>query len=122
MSESDTIADVPPAASGQSNGMAIAALVLGLTGLTLSVMVGWIPIVGFFFTVPLTVLAIIFGFNGRSLAIRGASHRSSAVAGLICGFVGFGWTIFTQLMWWALAGYAWSVNKTPWSTWLSNCD
>ena len=64
----------------QSNGMAIASMVLGIVG----VVVGLIP---FMFWVALIcgLLALIFGFVGWGNAKRGAPHKGMAVAGYILG-------------------------------------
>ena len=56
----------------KTNGMAVAALVLGILG---------------FFLVP-AILAIIFGFLGRSqIAQRGEKGDGMAIAGLVLGIV-----------------------------------
>ena len=71
----------PPAsyAGGRrSNGMGVAALVLGIVALFLS----WIPVLG----LGLAVLAVIFGILGLSKARRGlADNRGMAIAGLVLG-------------------------------------
>ena len=63
-----------------TNGMAVAALVLGILSLVL-----------FFTVVPpfiLGALAVIFGVLGLSKANQGAPHKGLAIAGLVCGAVG----------------------------------
>lgn len=64
-----------------SNGMAVAALVLGIIGLVL------------FFTIwggiLLGILAIVFGALGRSKAKEGAPNRGLATAGFVLGIVAF---------------------------------
>ena len=56
-----------------TNGMAIAALVLGILGM-------FLPVLG--------ILALIFGGIGISKANQGASGRGMAVAGLVLGILG----------------------------------
>lgn len=67
----------------QGNGLAVAALVLGILG----VLVSWIPCVGWVLGLLLAVLAIIFGFVGKGKASQGAPHGGVAIAGLVCGFL-----------------------------------
>ena len=67
----------------QGNGLAVAALVTGILG----VLVGWIPCVGWVIGTLLAVLAIIFGFVGKSKASQGAPHGGLAIAGLATGFL-----------------------------------
>ena len=76
----------PPPQSGygypqpaRSNGMAVAALVLGIIGLVLF----WVPLLG----MVLAILAIIFGGVGMSRANQGASGKGLAIAGLVLGIV-----------------------------------
>jgi len=66
---------------GGSNGLAIAALVLGIIGLLLSWLI--VPAI-------LSILAIIFGFLGRSKA-KNQPHvggTGMAIAGLVTGIIG----------------------------------
>jgi hypothetical protein len=63
------------------NGMGTAALLLGVVGLVLAVLLIFFPI-----AFILGVLAVIFGAVGLARANRGqASNRGHALAGLICG-------------------------------------
>jgi len=72
-----------PYAQPPSNGMAIASMVLGI----LSILFGWIPIIGFVSWV-LAPLGLIFGFismgkpTGKGFAITGLI--TSAIGLLIC--------------------------------------
>jgi len=88
----------------RGNGIAIAAMVVGLFGLLMTVVTGWIPIVGFFLILLPTLLAIIFGFVGRSQARSGAAHGGKAAVGLTCGIVGLLLTVLMQLFWFAVIG------------------
>ena len=63
-----------------SNGVAVAALVLGITSIVFS----WWGLV----TLLQVVLAIVFGSVGISKANRGAANKGLAVAGLVLGLVG----------------------------------
>lgn len=83
----------PMAVTSASNGMAVAALVLGILGL----LTGLVPILALF-AVAMGILAVVFGFAGRRKVKRGqtASGSGMATAGLILGvlavllgFVGF---------------------------------
>ncbi|WP_375504091.1 DUF4190 domain-containing protein [uncultured Jatrophihabitans sp.] len=70
-----------PGQSGQSNGKAVAALVLGIV----SIVLFWTTILDAIFV----ILALIFGFLGLSDAgRRGGRGRGQALAGLICAAVG----------------------------------
>ena len=69
----------------QTNGLAVAALVLGILSL-----------LSFFTVVPpfiMGALAVIFGFVGMSKAKQGAPNKGLAIAGLICGVAGIAATI-----------------------------
>jgi len=66
----------PPAAS---NGLATAALVVGIIGVVLFFTV-WLGVI-------LGVLAVVFGAVGRSRASRGAPNKGLATAGLVLGVV-----------------------------------
>ena len=65
----------------ESNGFAVAALVLGILSLVLFFTI-WIPFL-------LGVLAIVFGALGISRANKiGGKQKGLAIAGLVCGAVG----------------------------------
>jgi len=59
--------------------MPIAALVLGIVGLVLSL----VPCLGMY-AMPLTLLAVILGVFG----MKAATGRGMAIAGLVCGIIG----------------------------------
>ncbi len=65
------------------NGMAVASLVLGITGLVSS----FLLVLGLL-TLAQTVLAIVFGSRGLTQARQGAGRKGMATAGLVCGLVG----------------------------------
>ena len=71
----------PMAGPAVSNGMAVAALILGIA----SVVFCWWGIATF----VMVVLAIVFGSIGISRANQGAPQKNLAIAGLCCGIVGF---------------------------------
>jgi RsiW-degrading membrane proteinase PrsW (M82 family) len=65
----------------QGNGMAVAALVLGILALVLFFIWFLAPIMG--------LLAIIFGAVGISKANKiGGKGKGMAIAGLVCGVIG----------------------------------
>ncbi len=77
----------PPAMPGapgyapkQTNGLAVASLVLGILALLLFFTI-WLPFI-------LGVLAIVFGAVAISKAKRGAGNKGIAIAGLVCGTIG----------------------------------
>lgn len=89
-----------------SNGVAIAALVLGIVAIVLGV---WIPIpilglvVMFLAFVP-AVLAVVFGHVGLRVAARtGGLGRGASVTGLILGYLTLAISVITTAMWIALA-------------------
>jgi hypothetical protein len=72
-----------PAATGRRNGMGTAALVLGVVGLVLVVLLLFSPLGAF-----LGLLAVLFGILGLIRANRGeADNRGQAVTGLITGAI-----------------------------------
>ncbi|MHA6670236.1 DUF4190 domain-containing protein [Homoserinimonas sp. A447] len=97
-----------------SNGMAVAALVLGIVAIAVGV---WtvIPILGlvaaFFAFVP-GVLAVIFGVIGRTRSrALGGLGRGQALAGLVLGAVTLGIIVLVTMGWILLsipAGYSYS--------------
>jgi len=75
-----------PGAVQPASGMAIASLVLGIIA-ALTLCGGYLGIIG----LPCSILAVIFGFNGKGKANRGeAGGRGMALAGIILGFVHIG--------------------------------
>ncbi len=73
-----------------SNGLGTASLVLGIT----SIVFCWWGL----FSLAQVVLAIVFGAIGISRANQGATGKGLAVAGLICGVVGFAAYCFVGLV------------------------
>ncbi|MHA6695302.1 DUF4190 domain-containing protein [Homoserinimonas sp. A520] len=97
-----------------SNGMAVAALVLGIVAIAVGV---WsvIPILGLvaaFFAFAPGVLAVIFGVIGRTRSrALGGLGRGQALAGLVLGAVTLGIMVLTTMGWILLsipAGYSYS--------------
>ena len=71
--------------------MPIAALVLGIVGLVLSL----VPCLGMY-AIPLTLIAIILG----ALGMKAHTGRGMAIAGLVCGIIGTcvaGWWLYAFL-------------------------
>jgi len=71
-----------PVRAQPGNGVAVASLVLGITGIVFS----WWGL----FTLVQVVLAVVFGAVGISKASHGASNKGLASAGLLLGLVGLG--------------------------------
>ncbi len=94
---------VTPPATDQSNGAAVAALVLSLSGLVLLLgSAGLMAVV----SLPLSVGAWVAGVKGRARADRGeAGQRELAQAGWLMGIIGtllgavalIGWILFVAL-------------------------
>lgn len=74
-------------AAPRSNGMAVAALVLGIVGL----MTFWTVWLG----AILGILAIVFGIVGMNRAKQGAPNKGLAIAGLVLGILALG----ASLLW-----------------------
>jgi hypothetical protein len=75
----------PQSASGDSNGVALAALVVGIVSLLFAV-VG-LFVLPLFLSIPGGVVAIVLGVIGRRRAKAGADRSGQAVAGLVTGIV-----------------------------------
>jgi len=95
----------PPQPSGTfgpaqpaGNGIAIAALVLGIVGLALFCLR--------YVSIPCGVLAIIFGVIGKNKAKQGAPRGGMAMAGLIMGCIGIVLTVLWLAGVAALLGFA----------------
>ena len=59
-------------------------MVLGIIGLVFS----FIPLFGFFFALPLGILAVVFGAVGlRRVSRHEANNRGAAIAGLVTGLI-----------------------------------
>jgi hypothetical protein len=74
-----------PAPTGPANGLAIAALVVGIV----AAISGWIPFWGLIVGGAAVVLGI--------LGLRKANGKGMAIAGLVTGAIGAFWSIFTTL-------------------------
>jgi hypothetical protein len=69
----------------QTNGMATAGLIMGISGIVLC----WLPFIGML----LGLLGIIFGAIGMAKAGKlGGRGKGSAIAGLVCGILSFFFT------------------------------
>ncbi len=75
-------AQQPAAASGQSNGIALAALIVGL----LSLAIAWIPFIGLLGVVG-GFVALLLGVFGRGRAKKIANGAGMAITGIISGIV-----------------------------------
>lgn len=71
-----------------SNGMAVAALVLGI----IAFLFGLIPFVGWL-AFPLALMAVVFGGVGVSRANKTGVGKGMAVTGLVLGVLYFGWKV-----------------------------
>lgn len=84
-------------ASGEANGLAIAALVLGILGVTA------LPLVG-------SVLALVLGYRTRREILRsGQQGEGMATAGIVLGWVGVGLAVFFLVL-----GLLFVVAFLPW--------
>lgn len=71
----------PPAVSGDTNGLAVAALIVGI----LSLCAAFVPVVG----VVVGLVAVVMAILGMNKAKKGlAGQRGLAVGGLITGAIG----------------------------------
>ena len=83
----------------KKQGMAVAAMVLGI----LSILIGWIPVVGWFMGFPMALLAIILGavaigqVNKQPHEFGG---KGMAITGLVLGIV----TLALALLFWLVVG------------------
>lgn len=68
---------LPVQASSPSNGMAIAALILGVVSVT----VAWFPLISYI----TAILAIVFGFIG----MKNPHQKALAIVGIVLGFLTF---------------------------------
>jgi hypothetical protein len=72
---------LPAPTSEPKNGLAIAAMIVGIVAILASVFL-W------FFSIPIAIVAIVLGIVGRSEC--GGTGRGQATAGIICGCVAIG--------------------------------
>jgi hypothetical protein len=96
---------------GQTNGTAVAAFILGISGLGLTVLfAGWL----FFIALPCSVLAWVFGVQGKRKVDRGevAVQRGMAKTGQILGIVGVILGILLIVFWVVLFfGYGVEIDE-----------
>lgn len=101
------------------NGMAVAALVLGVVAIVPGVLVV-IPFVGLlmaFLAFLPAILAVVFGHIGLSNSRRlGGLGRGQANSGLVLGYITLGLMVVTTLVWIAIPfsmGAADALNGVP---------
>lgn len=103
---SDDREPVDRAMPAQSGNLAPVALGLGIAGLLLSI----VPFYGFFFALPLSVVAVVLGLTARS---RPGENRGQAVGGLATGGIGLlllvGWAGWFA---WGRLGFGSFVSQT----------
>jgi hypothetical protein len=95
---SEAATPMPPPEAGPTNGSAVAALVLGIVGLT-----------GFPF-IP-SILALVFGYRARSEITQAAGTQSGlglAKAGIVLGWIGVIFAVLVILL--VIAVFVVSVN------------
>ena len=73
----------------ESNGLAVASLVLGIVGLV----IGLVPFIGWFM-LPAWILAVIFGFIGRNKQVQKGLATTGLVLGIVTIVYKFGFWIF----------------------------
>ena len=97
--------------SGETNGPAVASFILGVSGLGLTVLfAGWL----FFVALPCSVLAWIFGVQGKRKVDRGevAVRRGMAKTGQVLGIVGLILGILLIVFWVVLFfGYGIEIDE-----------
>ncbi|MEM8696456.1 MAG: DUF4190 domain-containing protein [Pseudomonadota bacterium] len=93
---------VQPIQQNDSNGMALAAMIIGL----IAVLLALIPIIGFISWI-LAPLAIVFGIIGKNKPTGGGF----AWAGIISGSVGLLICIAWLMAWWGLVNFGEGVVR-----------
>jgi site-specific recombinase len=86
-------------AAHKKQGMAVASMVLGI----LSVLIGWIPVVGWFTGFPMALLAVILGAVAIGQANKKPDEfggKGMAITGLVLGIV----TLALALLFWIVVG------------------
>jgi hypothetical protein len=91
-----------PVQSGDSNGMALASMIIGLCAALLAL----IPIIGFISWL-LAPLAIVFGLIG----MNSDNGRGFALTGIISGGVGLLICVFWLMAWWGLINLGQEVTE-----------
>ena len=88
----------PVASTSTKSGKATAAMVVGIVGLVLTLLVG-------VFAIPVCIVGMVLGFMGRADAKRGATNGGMATAGLVCSIIGIALAIvFAAIIGAVLAG------------------
>jgi hypothetical protein len=85
----DVFAGSPAASRPASNGVGIAGFVCGLISLVLGV----IPLILFFVSVPTGIAGVILSAMGRRRADEGAPSGDLATTGLVLSIVSLAWTV-----------------------------
>ncbi|MEO1170109.1 MAG: DUF4190 domain-containing protein [Pseudomonadota bacterium] len=93
---------VQPAQSGDSNGMAIAAMIIGLCAVLLAL----IPIIGFISWL-LAPLAIVFGIIGKNKPTGGGFAWTGIISGALALAICVAWL----LAWWGLVSLGEGVAR-----------
>lgn len=93
---------VQPVQSGDSNGMALAAMIIGL----IAVLLALIPIIGIISWI-LAPLAIVFGIIGKN----GATGGGFAWVGIISGGVALLVCIAWLMLWWGVVNLGEEVAR-----------
>jgi hypothetical protein len=91
-----------PVQTGDSNGMGIAAMIIGLCAALLAI----IPIIGFISWI-LAPLAIVFGFIGMGKD----TGKGFAITGIISGGIGLLICFFWLLVWWGLVNVGQEISR-----------
>ena len=93
---------VQPVQSGDSNGMALAAMIIGLVAVLLAL----IPIVGFISWI-LAPLAIVFGIIGKNKPTGGGFAWTGIISGAVALLICFAWL----LLWWGVVNLGEEVAR-----------
>ncbi|RED16062.1 hypothetical protein [Parasphingopyxis lamellibrachiae] len=93
---------VQPVQSGESNGMALAAMIIGL----IAVLLALIPIIGFISWI-LAPLAIVFGLIGKNSPTGGGFAWTGIISGGVALLICVAWL----MLWWGVVNFGEEVAR-----------
>ena len=86
----------PPPPGGGGNGMATAALVLGILAILFGLLLGWVPLIGLAFgglAALLGIVAVVLGLIGRGRGIGRGQATTGVVTGAVGAVAAIGWVV-----------------------------